>query len=118
MYVTIADSDRTRAGYIAGLRQLADLLEAQPDIPHNDLGSISFSLRGAEAEVSEAIKRAAAALTAAGIEFDRCEDDHSQSIEFVVAGVRYAFSRVRDAAWAAHQARQSYVKNVQVAVPC
>jgi hypothetical protein len=118
MYVRIADRDRTRAGYIAGLRQLADLLEAQPDVPHYRLGAISFSLSGTEAEAFEAIERAAAALTAAGIEFDRSEDDHSQSIEFVVAGVRYGFSRVRDAAWAAHQARQSYAKNVQVAVPC
>ncbi|GAA2156643.1 hypothetical protein [Actinomadura napierensis] len=114
----IADLDRTRAGYIAGLRLLADLLEARPDIPHYEHGRISFALNGTEAEAAETIERTAAALTAEGIEFDRSEDDHSQSIEFVIAGVEYGFSRVRDAAWAAHQARQSYEKNVQVAVSC
>lgn len=116
--VIIADRDRTRAGYIAGLRQLADLLEARPDIPYYEHGRMGFALGGTEAEAAEAIERTAAALTAAGIEFDRSEDGHSQSIEFVIAGVEYRFSRVRDAAWAVPQARQSYEKNVQVAVPC
>ncbi|TDB84478.1 hypothetical protein E1264_24505 [Actinomadura sp. KC216] len=113
--VIIADRDRTRAGHIAGLRQLADLLEAQPDIPYYQNGRLSFALGGTEEEAAETIERTAAALTAAGVEFDRRECDHSLRIEFVLAGVEYGFSRVRDAAWAAHQARQSYESNVQVA---
>ncbi|GAA4307103.1 hypothetical protein ACFQY7_16185 [Actinomadura luteofluorescens] len=117
MYVTIADSDRTRAGYIAGLRKLADLLEAQPDIPHYQHGRLSFALGGTEAKAAETIERTAAALTAAGIEFDRRDNDHSQGIEFVLAGVGYGFSRVHDAAWAVHKAQQSYEENVQVALP-
>ncbi|TDD98091.1 hypothetical protein [Actinomadura rubrisoli] len=116
--VIVADRDRTRAGYIAGLRLLADLLEDQPDIPYYEFGRMSFALGGTEAEAAETIEQAVAALTAAGIEFDRGETDHAQSVEFVVAGVEYGFSRVRDAAWAAHQARQSYQENVQVAVAC
>lgn len=114
--VIIADGDRTRAGHIAGLRQLADLLETQPDIPYYEHGRIGFALDGTEAEAAEAIERAAQALTVAGIEFDRREDSHSQSIGFVLAGVEYEFCRVRDAACAAHQARQSYERNVQVGV--
>ncbi|GGP92185.1 hypothetical protein BKA00_000448 [Actinomadura coerulea] len=114
----IAEGDLTRAGYIAGLRQLADLLEAQPDIPHYQHGRLNFALDGTETEAAETIERTAAALTAAGIEFNRRDTDHAQAIEFVLAGVEYGFSRVHDAAWAVHKAQQSYEENVQVALPC
>ncbi|MFI0451195.1 hypothetical protein [Actinomadura sp. 6N118] len=110
----IAERDRTRAGYIAGLRMLADLLEREPDIPHYEHGSISFALGGTEAEAFEAIERAAAALTTAGIEHDYRVGQQSHRVEFVIGGVTYYFSRLRDEAVEALNARTSYEHNVQV----
>ena len=108
------DWDRTRAGYIEGLRMLADLLERQPDIPHYEHGAITFALGGTEAEGFEVIERAAAALTAAGVEFERNVSAQGRSIEFVLGGLRYSFSRLTDAARAEFQAQRSYQDNVQV----
>lgn len=110
----IAEKDQTRAGYIKGLRMLADLLEQTPEIPHYDHQSIVFALGGSEAEAAETIERAAKALTAAGIEFEHRVNEQVLAVEFVLAGVRYSFLRMRDVAWAASQARRSYVGNVQV----
>ncbi|GLZ14172.1 hypothetical protein Acsp04_44070 [Actinomadura sp. NBRC 104425] len=112
--IGIPKSDRTRAGYIAGLRMLADLLESNPDIPHDRSGFIGFPLDFPEAEAFEIIDQAAAELTAEGIPFDYNANDHSHSIYLVLAGVRYGFSRVRDSAWAKYEAARSYTENVQV----
>ena len=109
----IADRDCTRAGFVAGLRKLADLLEEAPDIPHTQ--SISFALDGTEAEVAEVMDRAAAALTAVGIAFEYEDFEGCRRFEFVVAGVRYGFSWLSDADKAAYDARRSYEDNVQVA---
>ena len=110
----VLELDRTRAGYIAGLRMLADLLEDNPDIPHNEYGSIGFALDCSEAEASAVIDRAAAALKAAGVPFSCRVTDYGYSIECVLAGVRYGFSRLRDSAVAEYEARHSYDENVQV----
>ncbi|REE96646.1 hypothetical protein [Thermomonospora umbrina] len=107
--------DTSRAGQIAGLRELADLLEVHPDIPVYDHGSISFALGSSETEAFEVIDRAAAALTAAGVPFQRRDTGNGRGIKFVVGGIEYGFSRMYDAQYAAHQARQSYETNVQVA---
>ncbi|KAB2347244.1 hypothetical protein [Actinomadura rudentiformis] len=110
----IAERDRTRAGYIAGLRMLADLLERQPEIPHCPHQWVSFALGGTEAEAFEAIERAATVLTAAGIEFDHQVTEYAQCIEFALAGMTYSFSRLRDAEVELLEARRSYERNVQV----
>jgi hypothetical protein len=110
----IADQDRNRAGFIAGLRMLADLLEQVPEVPHYRHQSISFALGGTEAEAFETVDLAAAALTAAGIAFEH-NDYGGPCIEFVLAGVQYSFSRLTDAVAATYEAQRSYEKNVQVA---
>jgi hypothetical protein len=110
----VTESDRTRAGYIAGLRMLADLLERVPEVPYDEYG-ITFALDGTEAEAFEVLDRAAEALAAAGVEIERRETEHARSVEFVIGAVRYGFSRMYDTQWAAFQARQSYERNVQVA---
>ncbi|GAA2630942.1 hypothetical protein SMC26_23620 [Actinomadura fulvescens] len=111
----IAKRDRTRAGYIAGLRMLADLLERLPEVPHSPHHWVSFALAGTETEAFEVIERAAAALTAAGIEIDHQATEHSQCVEFELAGMRYSFSKLRDVEVEAMEARRSYEPNVQVA---
>ncbi|MFA1548528.1 hypothetical protein [Actinomadura chokoriensis] len=103
----INDGDRTRAGYIAGLRMLADLLEAHPDIPHYRHGAISFALDGTTSEAFAMIDRAAAVLASAEIEFERRDDDTARAIEFVLAGLRYEFSRMYDSAWEDYQAQRA-----------
>lgn len=110
----IAEPDRTRAGYIAGLRMLADLLEQVPEIPYYDHGSIGFALGGTEAEAFAVIERAAAALTAAGIEHEYHANDHSHGVAFVIGGVSYGFSRLCGVALKVLDARTSYERNVQV----
>jgi hypothetical protein len=110
----IAEQDRTRAGHIAGLRMLADLLERVPEIPHYHHYAISFALGGTEAEAVETMDRAAAALTAAGVEFER-DECGGPGMEFVLAGVRYGFSKLSDKARADYEAQSSYQSNVQVA---
>ncbi|MEW2353048.1 hypothetical protein [Spirillospora sp. NPDC029432] len=111
----IDEKDRSRSGYIAGLRMLADLLEQVPEIPYYDHGSIKFALGGSEAEAFAVIERAAAALAAAGIEHGYYANDYSHGVEFVIGGVSYGFSRLRDVALEALYASTSYERNVQVA---
>ncbi|RAY16373.1 hypothetical protein DPM19_05705 [Actinomadura craniellae] len=112
---TTPTQEHARADYITGLRTLADLLERLPEVPHYDLGSISFALGGTQDEAFEVIDRAAAALAAAGIDHEYREyGEHSRGVEFRAAGVRYGFSRLTDQAREKDNARRSYEPVIQL----
>lgn len=91
-----APMDR-RAAYVAGLRALADLVEANPilPLPINSLG-VGFYLRGEEAPAALAVLESAG-LADRKVEIDETAPDYGFKLQGRLHGVKlYAAAHCRD----------------------
>lgn len=107
-----------RAGemtYPEFLRQVADLLEQVPELPHDEFG-LSYSVGNpADPTLDEKLRGAHKALDRLGIAHEFRDTNNGISIGIEVArSRRLHMSHMRADAWAASEARRSYEDVVQV----
>ena len=105
-----------RSEYIAGLRELADYLEAHPAIPVPTVVPQVTVYTGTDTHtggdgVGRAIVDQAAATFGTGVHVS--SSGHCEATR-KFGGLAYRILCIPDAAMAAHDARQSYTGNIQV----
>ena len=106
-----------RGEYIAGLRELADYLEAHPAIPVPTVVPQVTVYTGTDTHtggdgVGRAIVDQAAATFGTGVHVS--SSGHREAARKFAGGLAYRVLHIPDAAMAEHDARQSYTGNIQV----
>jgi hypothetical protein len=105
-----------REEYIAGLRELADLLEANPCLPAEAYPSgitvhVGPDLRVRADDDAAAVVDAAAAVL--GVETRTTTGGHYEAVRQLPGGLSYRVLHIPAEVMADHEARNSYSRNIQ-----
>lgn len=106
-----------RAAIIAGLRQLADLLEQVPELPVPPYGHLHWPLGMRDDRGIPAMQEAARALDEHGVPYVLTDTDWRMAISLHLHGLHVQVNQVRDQAIEEYVQQTSYVPNVQVDAP-
>jgi hypothetical protein len=101
-----------RAAYVAGLRALADLFEAVPEIPIREC--FGWAVGGRDDTAIPIMEAAAQALAAAGVPHEYTVHEDFRQLFLTVGAVQFGVSHAHDRAIAGYAARSSYTPVVQV----
>lgn len=106
-----------RAAIIAGLRQLADLLEQVAELPVPPYGHLHWPLGMRDDRGIPAMQEAARALDEHGVPYVLTDTDWRMAISLHLHGLHVQVNQVRDQAIEEYVQQTSYVPNVQVDAP-